>query len=200
MSAYSQLSRRRQLFVDAYVRRGVGTEAIKEAGFIGRRPDVAAAKFLAKPEVRAAIEEKRGEAIAKAGVRAVRVLEELAAIALLDPADLFDETGAMRPLKDVPRETRAALSALDVEEVRLDGVSIGQVKKLRMHSKVEALKLLGQYLKLFAERVEHTGRDGGPIQTEELSELDKARRIAHLLRSGMQAATPLSREEPDAPA
>lgn len=36
--------------------------------------------------------------------------------------------------------------------------------------------------------IEHTGADGGPIQTEEVSETDLARRLAFLLTRGAQAA------------
>ena len=40
---------------------------------------------------------------------------------------------------------------------------------------------------LVAEKHEHTGRDGGPIETKEVSDIDAARRIAHILRDGLKA-------------
>lgn len=46
-------------------------------------------------------------------------------------------------------------------------------------------KVLG----LLADRIEHTGKDGGPIQTEELSDTEKARRIAFLLTKGARQPT-----------
>jgi hypothetical protein len=36
------------------------------------------------------------------------------------------------------------------------------------------------------DRIEHTGKDGGPIQTEELGDTERARRIAFLLQKGLQ--------------
>lgn len=39
------------------------------------------------------------------------------------------------------------------------------------------------------DRIEHTGKDGGPIQTEELGDTERARRIAFLLQKGMKAPT-----------
>lgn len=35
------------------------------------------------------------------------------------------------------------------------------------------------------DRIEHTGKDGGPIQTEELGDTERARRIAFLLQKGL---------------
>lgn len=39
---------------------------------------------------------------------------------------------------------------------------------------------------LWRDRVEHTGKDGGPIQTEELSDTERARRVAYLLSKATQ--------------
>lgn len=36
------------------------------------------------------------------------------------------------------------------------------------------------------QAVEHTGKDGGPIQTEDISDTDAARRVAFMLRRGAQ--------------
>src|SRR5581483_6994900 len=76
MSAYSKLRRRQQLFVDAYVKCGVGSEAAATAGYSGKRPDRAAEKLFAQEGVKEAIAERTEQAIARAGVRHVRVLEE----------------------------------------------------------------------------------------------------------------------------
>lgn len=37
--------------------------------------------------------------------------------------------------------------------------------EVKMHDKVAALTKVGQHLGMFTDRVEHTGKDGGPIQT-----------------------------------
>ena len=178
MSAYSRLSRKRQIFVDEFVRSGVGKDSYLKVFPAAQRPDVGAAKMLARPEVRQAVEERKEQAIARAGVHHVRVMEEIAAIAFSDLGDFFTDEWQLKPLNQIPKGARAALQGLDVK----DG-------KVRTHSKVEALKLLGQHLKLFVERHEHTGKDGGAIETKdvsELSDLDRARRVAFLLARGLQ--------------
>jgi hypothetical protein len=78
----------------------------------------------------------------------------------VDVADLFDAEGYLKPLKDIPEDARRAIAGLEVEEIWGDAddgegakgrVVVGRTKKLKLASKVEALKLLGQHLKLFTE-------------------------------------------------
>jgi len=49
-----------------------------------------------------------------------------------------------------------------------------------------SLELIGKHLGLFPDKVEHTGKDGGPIETVDVSENEIARRIAFALSQGMQ--------------
>lgn len=52
----------------------------------------------------------------------------------------------------------------------------------------EAAKAAAPYVHPKLAAIEHTGKDGGPIQTEELSPVDAARRIAFALQQGVQKA------------
>lgn len=184
MSAYTKLRRKRQIFVDAYVASGVGTEAAIKSGYGGKRADVGAAKMLANPEVKAAIAERTEQAIAKAGVRHVRVLEEIALLAYANLAQLRGPDGKPVAFKDLSDDFLAGAQSIEFNPD-------GSVSKVRL-AKVDGLRMLGQHLKLFTEVLEHQGKDGGPIKTQEVSDLEKARRIAHLLAQGLRAQTPAS--------
>lgn len=48
-------------------------------------------------------------------------------------------------------------------------------------SVLRGAELLGKHIGMFKERVEHTGKDGGPIQTEDLSDMDALRRVRFLM-------------------
>lgn len=193
MYTYSNLTRQRQIFVDEFVRTGMVRDSYSAAFPNAKRPDVGGSKMLVRPEIQKAVEERKEQAIARAGVRQVRVIEEIAAIAFSDLGEFFTDDGQLKSLKDIPKPARAALQGLDVEEL-FEGSgesrrSSGYVRKVRTHSKIEALKLLGQHLKLFVERHEHSGPNGGPIETKELSAEDRARRVAFLLAQGLREAS-----------
>ena len=192
MSAYAKLRRPRQLFVDAYLKnRCVGAVAYREINPRSKRPDQRASVLLANPEVKAAIEERRQEAIKGAGVELLCVLQELAAVGQFNPADLRDPEGKLIPVHKLPRQVAAAIAG---EEFDANGSLI----RYRTHPKNEANRTLLQYLGSLVERHEHTGKNGGPIETKEVSDLEKARRIAFILTQGLRANTPLSSDETDA--
>jgi phage terminase small subunit len=190
MSAYAKLRRKRQLFVDAYVATGVITAAAVASGYGGRRPEVAGSKMFANPEVKAAIAERTEEAIAKAGARVVRVIEEACLIAYAGAHLTRGPDGRRLAFKDMSQEALRAAHSIEFEPD-------GTVKHIRF-SKTDGLNLLAKYLKMLTDVHEHQGKDGGPIKTEEVSDLEKARRIAFLLNQGVRAAgrapSPLSDE------
>jgi hypothetical protein len=55
--------------------------------------------------------------------------------------------------------------------------------------RLDAAKSAAPYVHPKLAAIEHTGADGGPIQTEELGDTDRARRIAFLLQKGLKAPT-----------
>jgi hypothetical protein len=197
VSAYAKLRRRRQLFVDAYVRTGIGHDAAIAAGYSAKGATVTASKIKANPEVAAAIEERKLEAIERAGVRGSQVLIGIAELAYANLTMLRDDEGKPRSFKDLPAALLAGAEAIDFNED-------GSVRKIRL-ARGPGLNMLAQHLKLFTSILEHQGAGGGPVQVEavgEISDLEKARRIAHLLAQGLRAAqlpaSVLSDPEPEA--
>lgn len=182
MSAYAKLRRRRQIFVDAYVRTGDGSGAAIASGYSPKAPQVAASKMLANPEVKAAVLERQQEAIERAGVRNVQVLEEVARLAFASLTDLRREDGTAYTFRDLPTKLLAGAEAIDFN-------ADGTLKSVRL-AKRDGLRMLMQHLKLLTDVLEHQGVGGGPIQTQEVSDLEKARRIAYLLAQGLRAQLP----------
>lgn len=54
---------------------------------------------------------------------------------------------------------------------------------------LKGCELLGRNLALWKDRVEHTGANGGPIETAEIGEREMARRIAFALSKGLESTT-----------
>lgn len=53
-------------------------------------------------------------------------------------------------------------------------------------AKVRCLALLGRIHGLFIERHEVTGKDGGPIEVNHMTETEQARRVAWILERGLK--------------
>src|SRR5260370_2267800 len=110
--SYQRLKRRHRRFVDEYLTGKRGREAIKAIGFKGTRPDVAASKLLARPEVRAAVEERRAVLCEAVGLRQESILAELMKIAF--GRDRTDKVRALTELAEVIglKKTAAVQQAL----------------------------------------------------------------------------------------
>lgn len=103
----------------------------------------------------------------KTSVTAEKVLEETARIAFSDLRQIFDDNGNLRPIKDLPAGVAACISSVEVVTKRIPGtdpVEVEYVSKIKFWDKVSTLGLLGKHLRLFSDRIEHTGANGGPIE------------------------------------
>lgn len=97
-------------------------------------------------------------------------------------------------LEDIPDEHAATIKSLTVDTYTEGaGDDAREVKrvKIELHDKRGPLRDLAQHHKLLTERHEHTGKDEGPIEVKdvtEMSELELARRIAFTLERGARSA------------
>src|SRR5262245_32058964 len=77
---------------------------------------VEACKCLKKPNVAAEIRAARADQRRRCRISAAAVLRELARAAFSDIGDLFADDGTVRPLRDVPLNTRRALADYRAEK------------------------------------------------------------------------------------
>lgn len=82
-----------------------------------------------------------------------RVLRELAASALFDPAKMYDENGELLAPNKMDEMTRRALAGIDVRELYdKEGALVGYAKKVRVNPKINALELAGRHLAMWGEK------------------------------------------------
>lgn len=134
-------------FINAYLKNGrSGRLAAITAGYSPTNAAATATRMLKLPEVKQAIKAHDDEQSAVVGLSVNRTLREVARIAYADPIKLFDENGALKHVKDMDPDMRAAIQTLEVET--RNGRTIGKVK---LHSKTialdQAMRHLGQFNK-----------------------------------------------------
>jgi phage terminase small subunit len=177
-----------------------GREAYAAAGYKAKpaAADTNASRLLKNAQVAARIGELKAEAALGSVMSAREVLEELSKLARTNAADVMaitvadDVVGAVQAL---PRELSAALHEVTVDTY-IDGAGDGarEVKrvKFKLHDKRAALVDIGRHHGVFKDRVEHSGKDGGAIETRDVSGLSPneiARRIAYALIQGAPAGS-----------
>jgi len=131
----SSLNDRQQLFVEAYLAKPNATEAAIKAGYSKKTAYSIGQRLLKKVEIQKFLERR----VENAAMSADEVLKELTDIAGADWREFV--------------------------KISYDREGNERDATLLLKDKIKALDLLGRYHKLFTEKVEHTGRDGGPIET-----------------------------------
>jgi phage terminase small subunit len=148
-------------FVEEYCIDRNATAAAARAGVPARSAATMGSRWLALPQVKAAVDAKTSVVTAKAEVEAVEILRELKRIALFDIKDLYNDDGTPKELSQISEDARRAIGSVDVEVLRRktdtdDGVpgerSQAHVAKLKPLDKTRALEILARHLKLLTDR------------------------------------------------
>jgi phage terminase small subunit len=172
------LTTKQRLFVESYLSNGFNaTEAARMAGYKGSENTLSSVGYenLRKPEIAALVSERMNEAAMSAN----EVLARLSAIARGNLEDVVDEdgrfdfdkarrakkTGLLKKLKRkaTKKQVDARTEGKDEEAETIETSVVYEEVEFEMYSAHEALKDLGKYHKLFAERYEHSGPGGTAI-------------------------------------
>jgi phage terminase small subunit len=174
----SKLTDKQRLFVAEYLVDLNATQAAIRAGYSEKTARQQGQRLLTNVDIRRAIEEAEAERLERLGVRAERVLEELARLGFSNMLDYLNISRDGEPyvdLSEMTREQAAAVQEVIVEDF-LDGrgEDAREVRrvKFKLADKKAPLELLGKHLKLFTEKHEHTGAGGGPIEIVEVAGSD----------------------------
>jgi phage terminase small subunit len=172
------------------------TAAALRAGYSEKTAYSIGQETFNKPHIQAAIQKETNKRARRTEITADKVLEEYAKLGFSDVSDylevvtervLVDRTAEGEPISeikqfvfmkntaDIPPEKLAAIS--EVKQHKDGSISF------KLHDKRGALDSIARHLGMFTERIEHTGKDGGPIQTAvDLSGLtiEELRNLANL--------------------
>ncbi len=131
-----KLTTKQRLFVEAYLLTSNATESARRAGYKGNDNTlgVVGNENLSKPK----IAEMVGKRVEAAAMTADEVLRELADIAKSDWRDHVEI------------------------QYGKDGEMLAA--KLKLGDKIKALELIGKHHKIFTDKTEHSGPNGGPIE------------------------------------
>ena len=156
-----KLTHKQIMFCQYYTSGMTGTEAAEKAGYSKDCAHTQSSQNLEKPAVASYIRQLQEDAAKSAKITRERIMNELANIAFGDIRKLYDGNNALKQLKSTPSEVSSAVAAVESDELYdwVDGVKvqIGLIKKVKMHSKIQAIDSLNKMLGYNApERIENT--------------------------------------------
>lgn len=166
-------SPRQLLFIAEYVVDRNGKQAAIRAGYSPRTAESQASRLLRIGKVRAEIDRRIAKIEDKLELSAERVLSELGKMGFANMLDYVQVQGgdAFVDLSKLTRDQAAAIQEITVDEyTEGGGEDAKNVKRVRIKlaPKRDSLELLGKHFKLFTEKHEHSGPNGGPIEVTDV--------------------------------
>ena len=157
-----ELNDKQRRFVHEYLIDLNATQAAIRAGYSPKTAHSQGPRLLENVEVQAALDEARQERSEKTKIDAAWVLERLAAEATADINDLYDDTGAIKPMSEWPLIWRQGLVAgIKHQELRdSEGNRTGEfIVDIKLSDRIKRLELIGKHVRVnaFQEVVQHKG-------------------------------------------
>ena len=156
----SNLTAKQQRFVEEYLLDLNATQAAIRAGYSKKTASEMGYENLSKPHIADAIALGRDERSQRTQIDADWLLTRLAAEAEADIADLYDPSGALKPVHLWPEIWRKGLvGGLDVQQQWAyeygEQIPGGVINKIKLSDRVKRLELIGKHVGVnaFQERV-----------------------------------------------
>lgn len=166
------LTDRQTLFVEEYLACFNASQAARRAGYAPKTDRVIGWRNLQNPEIAEAIRQR----LAESAMTADETLMRLAAHARGDIDDCLDDDGRFSLDKARKAKKTSLIKKLRIKETKRvidDEEVITQDIEFELHDAQAALQLIGRHHKLFVDRTELTGKDGGPVEHSVKQDLSK---------------------------
>ena len=146
-----ELTSKQERFANEYCVDLNATAAYRRAGYNaqGNAAQACASRLLSNAKVQQAIQEKEKIAAKQLEVNTENVLRATSALAFSDIRKLFNADGSPKSIQELDDATAAAISSIEVGEMRSEGKVIGRVCKIKLWDKNSAQERLFKHLGLF---------------------------------------------------
>lgn len=159
-----RLTPKQAIFAEEYALHGNATQAARAAGCPEKSARTTGSRWLTNANICAAIDAAKARIARKYEVTAERTIGTLARIAYHDKREMFDEEGGVLPIHLMSEAARTSVAGFEIETSDGPGRVRTVTVRVKEADRVRALELLGKYQKLFTDKTEIGGMDGGPIE------------------------------------
>ncbi len=135
-------------------------KAAVRSGYAEKTSHAAGTRLYKDPRIKKLIKAEIAKQAKRTNIEADKVLKEIALSGFSNIQNLFDDQGHLKNIRSLPPEVAASIASIEVVTKTIpfsDPVEVEYIHKIKMVSKENSLRDLGKHLKLFTEKVEHSG-------------------------------------------
>lgn len=148
------LTIKQEAFCQAYVKLGDKSAAYREVYNCSRmKPESVnrlAFALFDNINITSRIERLRIDIEERNKITIDELVKDLSNMVRFDPAEMYDENGALKSIHDMPKPVRQMISSMDIDELfdgkGRDSQRIGFTKKVRLINKLDAIEKLMKHL------------------------------------------------------
>ena len=177
----AKLSPKKKLFVKEYLKHFNAARAARDAGYSKKTARSQGQRLLTTVDIRRALAATMENFTSDDDID--KIFTELKMIAF---GDIRNFIGIKDSSINIKNSDEWGDEGRTVSEISETVTQSGGSTKFKRYDKVKALELLGKYHKLFTDRVEHTGKDGGPIEVEAPLTPEERRELAGLEKKSLK--------------
>ncbi len=152
-----KLTKKQALFVEEYMKDLNASQAALRAGYSKKTAGRIGQQNLQKVVIQKEIQRLRNTVTLRNNVTIDKVLTEEHCIAHLDPAHLFDKSGKIKKIHEMPEAVRRAISAVKVKTKVLPNGDRFQTIEVKLWDKGRSLERLGKYLGMYDQQKADSG-------------------------------------------
>ena len=158
----SDLKKQYKQFAEEFIKDFNATEAAIRAGYSKKTARQQGSRLLSNVDIQSYITALKEKSTKRNDITVDRVLQELALIAFLDVKEFYNEDGTVKRVHEIEETARRAISSVSTKEIvigRGEDAELFNIETIKSGDKLKALELLGRYLAMFTDKVEHSVDD-----------------------------------------
>lgn len=140
------------------------TQAAIRAGYSKHTSGAQGQRLLTKPRIAERIQQLMDERSDRVEITADAVLQELAKLGFSNIRNLYDKKGRLLGISKLPEDVSVTIQEITEDSIGKEDDNVVTRRKYKLADKRGSLELLGKHLKLFTDKVEQSGPDGGSIK------------------------------------